>query len=122
VVNEYAPSLFYYGQKKGEIMTDSPEFYDIQQSIDMMRRSGIVSMADESAFQSVASSYRPVILVAPHRRLKDSVGEDRANPQSRLLRHWATRLRRERPRDVEVFYRDGHFIVLYRVAFGGGEA
>lgn len=87
-VNEYAPSLFYYGEKRGEIITDSERFYAIQQSIDMMRRSGVVHLASKATLRELLSEKRPMIIVAPHIAFSDPLQEARANRRSRLLLGW----------------------------------
>jgi hypothetical protein len=84
--NEYAPAFFYYGERFGEIWTDSERFYSIQQSIDMMRRSGIVHMATDEALNELRQETRGMILVAPHRRMESQEEETQENPRSRVLK------------------------------------
>jgi len=86
VFNEYAPALYYYGQREGELWTDSERFYAIQQSIDMMRRSEIVHQATSQKLTSLRNDNRAMILIAPHARMDSMAEEVKNNPMSQVLR------------------------------------
>ena len=86
VFNDYAPALYYYGEREGELWTDSQRFYDIQQSIDMMKRSGIVYLADEKNLSKIREETRPMLLMAPHRKMSTMTEEMANNPMSVILR------------------------------------
>jgi 4-amino-4-deoxy-L-arabinose transferase-like glycosyltransferase len=108
--NEYAPAFFYYGEKVGEIWTDSERFYSIQQSIDMMRRSGIVHMATDEGLNELRQETRGMILIAPHRPMESQVKERQENPMSRVLQRLLSGFYSDK-RDVSWHREASHLIV-----------
>ena len=64
----YDPALFWYAQRDGEIWSDDEGFYEAQQSVDMMRRSGTVIRADRQRFRALAEEAEVVVVIPEHRR------------------------------------------------------
>ena len=110
VFNDYAPALYYYGERKGELWTDSQRFYDIQQSIDMMKRSGIVHLADKKNLSKIREETRPMLLMAPHRTMSTMTEEMANNPMSvilrRLMHHYAAE-----QRNIDWTREEGYLVV-----------
>lgn len=64
----YDPALFWYARRDGQIWSEDEGFYEAQQSVDMMRRSGTVSRASEQGFRSLLEDGKAVIVIPEHRR------------------------------------------------------
>ncbi|MEC9071890.1 MAG: glycosyltransferase family 39 protein, partial [Myxococcota bacterium] len=64
----YDPALFWYAQRAGEIWSEDEGFYEAQQSVDMMRRSGTVIRADQQRFRALTDEGDVVVVVPEHRR------------------------------------------------------
>jgi hypothetical protein len=68
VWESYDPAMFYYGGRGGEIWTSDPRFYEIQQSVHMMRRSQVVKWADASTIDALVKDPRTTVIVSPKAR------------------------------------------------------
>lgn len=106
VWEDYDPGLVFSTGRPAQIWTAHEGFHSLQQSIDMMRRTGAVVWASPEAKARLARSPEPVVLVAPGER---SAG----------LLAFAGEARAHRSVAVETFEPTGHRIVRLGPLPGG---
>jgi 4-amino-4-deoxy-L-arabinose transferase-like glycosyltransferase len=65
---DYDPALIWYGERRGRLWTADAGFYQVQQSIDMMRRAQAVVRVTPEAVAALLADPAPVVAVAPATR------------------------------------------------------
>ena len=61
----YDPAVTWYARRPARLWTADQRFYDVQQSVDMMRRSAAVVWASDAALEHLIAMPGPVVFVAP---------------------------------------------------------
>jgi len=65
---DYDPATLWYADRPGSFYSADERFYSLQMSIDMMRRSGAIVWADDTARDALMASEETVAFVAPSAR------------------------------------------------------
>lgn len=82
---DYDTALIWYGERRGRIWTADAGFYQVQQSIDMMRRAQAVVRVTPEAVAALLADPSPVVAVAPASRAQGLAGLARAAAADRAV-------------------------------------